>query len=269
VITNPAKKVAQTTRRSKPVQFLARLGYAVNGLLHALIGIIAISVAIGAGGGEADQSGALSALDSTPGGVFILWTVFIGLASLGLWLILSAFLFAPTDKKKRVVHGVSEIAKGAAYLALAATAFTFARGGSSNSASTSQDLSASLLAAPGGQILVGLIGLGIVGIGIYFGIKGATRRFTRDLSLPSGTAGRVTVAAGVFGYIAKGIVLVMVGILFFVAAATVDASKSSGLDGGLKTLATLPFGVFILVVVGARLIAYAIYSFVRARYAHL
>lgn len=269
VKTDPAKSAAQTTPRSRPVQFLARLGYAVNGLLHALIGIIAISVAIGAGGGEADQSGALSALASTPGGVFILWTVFIGLAALGLWLILSAVLFAPSDKKKRLTHGVSEIAKGAAYLALAATTFSFAQGGSASSSSTSQNFSASLLAAPGGPLLVGLLGVGIIGIGVYFGVKGITRRFTRDLTVPLGTAGRVTIAVGVFGYIAKGIVLVMVGILFCVAAATVDPSKSSGLDGGLKTLATLPFGVFILIIVGAGLIAYAIYSFVRARYAHL
>lgn len=266
--TNPAKKAAQSARGSRPVRILARLGYAVNGLLHALIGIIAITVATGVGRGEADQSGALSALAGTPGGVFALWAVFVGLVALGAWLILSAFLTVPHDKK-RAGHFVSEIGKGVAYLAVGATSFTYANGGTTSSANSSRHLTASLLSAPGGVFLVILIGLVVAGIGVYFVVKGATRRFTRDLSLPPGNAGQVTVAIGVFGYVAKGIVLVVVGILFCVAAATVDPSKSSGLDGGLRTLATLPFGVAILVVVGAGLIAYAVYSFVRARYAYL
>ncbi|MEO6115932.1 MAG: DUF1206 domain-containing protein, partial [Pseudolysinimonas sp.] len=177
---------ARNAQNSRVLHFLARLGYAVNGVLHALIGFIAIGVALHVGGGaqEADQSGALSALASTPGGVFLLWVVFIGLTALGAWLILNAFLTRPTNTKKRVGHYVSELGKGVAYLAVAATTFTFARGGSTNSAAASTQVSASILALPGGTVLVVLIGLLIIGIGIYFVVKGATRRFTRDLRLP-------------------------------------------------------------------------------------
>ncbi len=85
----------------------------------------------------------------------------------------------------------------------------------------------------------------------------------------AGTAGRASVAVGVFGGIAKGIVPVMVGLLFCVASATVGPSKSSGLDGGLKTRAALPFGALVLVVVGAGLVAHSIFRFVTARYAPL
>ena len=239
------------------------------GLLHALIGIIAISIALGTSHRQADQSGALSALAATPGGVFMLWTVFVGLAALGLWLIVNAFLSRPTDSKKRAAHFLAEIGTGVAYLAVAATTFTYANGGTSNSANGSKHLSASLLSAPGGVFVVVLIGVAIFAIGVYFVVKGVTKRFTRDLTLPPGAAGRATIVVGVFGYVAKGVVLAVVGILFCVAAATLNPQKSTGLDGGLRTLATLPFGTAILVVVGAGLIAYAIYSFVRARYAHL
>jgi hypothetical protein len=264
-----AKAAASATRGSKPIHFLARLGYAVNGLLHALIGVIAISVAVGAGHGEADQSGALSALASTPGGVVILWTVFVGLVALGLWLIMSAFLTGPADKGKRARHIASELGKAIAYLAVAATTLTYANGGTASSASSTRHLSATILAAPGGVVVVILIGVAVFAIGVYFVVKGATKRFTRDLALPPGRAGRATRAVGVFGYIAKGVVLAMVGILFCVAAVTLDPQESSGLDGGLKTLAGLPFGTVILIVVGFGLIAYAVYSFVRARYARL
>jgi hypothetical protein len=40
----------------------ARAGYVVSGLLHLTIGYLAIRIALGSGGGTADQSGALAAL---------------------------------------------------------------------------------------------------------------------------------------------------------------------------------------------------------------
>ncbi|MEO6533569.1 MAG: DUF1206 domain-containing protein [Pseudolysinimonas sp.] len=263
------KQVARSTANSPALRFLARVGFAVNGLLHALIGFIAIGVALGAGSGEADQSGALSALAATPGGMFLLWVVVVGLAALGLWLILGSFATTRGGAPKRGLRIVSEIGKGLVYLALAVTAFTFARGGSTNSAQASVQISASLLSTPGGVFVVAVIGLLIIGIGGYFIFKGATRRFTRDLNLPRGQAGSATKALGVFGYVAKGVVLVVVGILFLVAAATTNPGQSSGLDGGLKALVGLPFGPVILIVIAIGLIAYAIYSFVRARYARL
>jgi len=266
---------ARTTIRNRPLRFFARVGFAVNGLLHALIGFIAIGVAIGAGqeagpgGGEADQSGALAALAATPGGSVILWIVFVGLTALGLWLIASCFAFTGRGTPRRALRIVSEIGKGLVYLALAATAFVFARGGATNSAQTSVQLSASLLATPGGVFLIVLIGLLIIVIGAYFIVKGARRSFLRDLTLPRGTAGTVTVGLGTFGYMAKGVVLAVVGILFLVAAATANPGESTGLDGGLKALVALPFGPVLLIVMAIGLIAYALYSFVRARYAHL
>ncbi|CAN5219177.1 DUF1206 domain-containing protein [soil metagenome] len=267
-MANPVKRAARATRANRPVRFLARLGFAVNALLHVLIGVVAVSVALGAGG-QADQSGALAALAATPGGAIILWVVFVGLLALGLWLIVNAFLSVPREAKKRAVHYVSEIGKGVAYLAVAITTLTFALGGSSDSAQAATSVSASFLASPGGAFLLVLVGAGVVAIGVYFVVKGVTRRFTRDLTLPTGQARRATIALGVFGYLAKGVVLVVVGILFWVAVATFDASKGSGLDGGLKALASLPLGVFILVAVGLGLIAYGLYTAVRARYARL
>ena len=71
------------------VRVLARVGLAAIGILHILIGIIALAVAFGAGG-SADQSGALQALVAVPGGLFVLWAVIVGLIFLSLWQILQA-----------------------------------------------------------------------------------------------------------------------------------------------------------------------------------
>ncbi|MCW2898262.1 MAG: hypothetical protein JWO67_527 [Streptosporangiaceae bacterium] len=248
---------------------MARAGFAVSGVLHLLIGLIAIQVAAGVGQNEADQSGALAQLASLPGGALLLWATVVGLTALGLWLIVSSFLSLRRGVRKRFSGFVQNFAKGLVYLVLAFTALTFARGGSTSAASTTSGSDAGLLASPGGVVLAAAIGVAIFGVGVYLLVKGLSRRFRRDLSLPHGGAGRATVALGVFGYVAKGVALAVVGGLFVVAALTVDPAKATGLDGALKTLLQLPFGAVILTVVGAGLIAYGLYSFVRARYARL
>jgi hypothetical protein len=63
----------------------ARAGYIVSGLLHLTIGYLAIRIALGSGGGTADQSGALSALAAKPGGIVALWVAAVALAVMGLW----------------------------------------------------------------------------------------------------------------------------------------------------------------------------------------
>ncbi|MES2094200.1 MAG: DUF1206 domain-containing protein [Actinomycetota bacterium] len=264
--------VARQAKNSPVLSALARIGYAVNGILHLLIGGIAIGVALGVGagaGGEADQSGALGALASAPGGVFVLWVVVVGLAALGLWQVLSAALVRDSDATKRVAHIAGEGGKAVAYLAIAATAFTFARGGSSNSAGSTTSFSATLLANPGGVFLLVVVGLGVLAIGVVFVVRGVRQSFTKKIRVPAGTAGKAVVALGVVGYVAKGIAVGVVGILFIVAAATANPSKASGLDGALKALLGLPFGAVILVAVGIGVIAFGLYSFARARLAKL
>ena len=53
--------VAQVAQNSVFERF-ARAGYVVSGLLHLAIGYLAIRIALGSGGGTADQSGALAAV---------------------------------------------------------------------------------------------------------------------------------------------------------------------------------------------------------------
>jgi hypothetical protein len=268
VTTESAKHVVNDAADSQTLHTLARVGYAVNGLLHALIGLIAIGVVAGLGG-DADQSGALRQVASAPGGVLVLWTIVIGLAALGIWLALSAFLVAPRKADKKAIHMVSELAKAATYLALSGTALTFALGGSSSSSSGSTGVSARLLGAPGGVILVAAIGVAILAVGVYFVVKGVTHRFTRDIAVPPGTAGTATVALGVAGYAAKGVALAVVGILFVFAAVTADPNKATGLDGALQALSELPAGAAVLGIVGCGLIAYGAYCVVRAFRARL
>ncbi|MGV8897147.1 MAG: DUF1206 domain-containing protein [Rhodoglobus sp.] len=266
--TRPAKKIARSTRSSDILRFLARAGFAVNGLVHIVIGLIAFGVATGTGG-QADQSGALGQIAANPGGTFILWVAAVTLAALGFWLILGAFLFPGRDSKKKVMHFLKEAGKGVAYLAVAGTAVTFARGASSSSERDIDSLSANLIAAPGGILVLWAIALLVFGVGVYFVIKGVKRRFLEDIDLPSGKRGTPIVVLGVAGYSAKGVALGFMGILLGIAAFRADPSQAAGLDGSLKALAELPLGQVILGLIGLGFMAYGVYCFARAGLARL
>ena len=262
------KNAARSSRNSTAVHALARAGYAVNGVVNAVIGFIAIGIAL-SGGGSADQSGAFGAIASTPGGLVALWVIAVALAALGIWYLVGSVLTQGKDTKYRAANIAIEIGKGIAYLALAATAFGFAVGGGGGSSKQSSSLTADLLATPGGVVLIVVIGLAICGIGAYMVRKGITRKFEEDLTMPTGTAAKGVRAVGIAGYVARGVALFIVGVLFVVAAVTADPDKATGLDGALKTLASLPFGQVILVLVGLGFIAYGVYSVARARLAKL
>ncbi|MFB8146736.1 DUF1206 domain-containing protein [Microbacterium sp. NPDC056003] len=262
------KTAARRAQDSTAFRIVARTGYVVLGIVHIVIGVIAISIAWG-DGGEADQGGAMEQIRSTPAGVALLWAIAVGLVGLAVWQIAEAATESDPDAKKKWAHRVKFAGTALAYLAIAFTAAVYALGGSSDSSQSSQTFSAQLMSTPGGVLLVGLVGVIVFAIGAAFVVRGATRAFTKHLDLPSGAARKGIVGFGVVGYIAKGIAVAVTGILFVVAAFTHDPEKAGGMDAAIRTLAGLPFGVLILWVVGGGLVLYGLYCFARARFARM
>lgn len=263
-----ARRAAGKAGDSKALGTIARAGFAASGILHLLLGYLAIRVALHHGG-ESDQSGALAQLAKLPGGTIALWLTVVGFAALGLWLLLEASLGIGSSSKKRWARSLVSLSKALTYFALGWTALTFALGGSSNSTTLSRRTSGTILSLPGGQILLVLVGLVAAGIGCYFMIKGIRQKFRDDILVPHGPFERPVIVLAVTGYLAKGVAVLTLGILFIVAAVRVRPRDASGLDGALKALSALPAGEIILVAVGTGLMAYGIYSFARARLARL
>lgn len=270
-MASSAKQTARSAKNSTAMHVLARGGFVASGVLHIIIGTIAITLATGGGSStEADQSGAFSELAQAPGGKVLLWAAAIGLAALGVWLLLSSFLDRSWGgKQSRAAHIVQSLAKGIVYLVLAFTAFTFAIGGSTSSAQSTSAISQKLMGTPGGIIVVVLIGFALLGVAAYMVFKGVSLRFERDIRVPPRPAGGPLRVLGVVGYVARGVALGAVGVLFLAGAITHDPSKTSGLDGALKSFASLPFGAVVLIAIGVGWIAYGIYAFFRARLARL
>jgi hypothetical protein len=238
----------------------ARLGYAVNGLLHLLIAWLAVQVAVGVQAAKADQSGALATLTDSTMGTLTLWAAVAGFALLGLWQLTEAVV-----RRRRSVR-LKSAGKAIGYAAIGWSALGFLLGSGSDSARQSADVTAALLGAPLGRLLVAVLGLAVLGIAAYHVVKGWTRRFLRDLrEHPGGWA----VWAGIAGYVAKGIALTFVGGLFLVAAGSGTPDGATGLDGAMRALLLLPGGRLPLLLIGVGFAAYGVYSLARARFARV
>lgn len=265
-----ATDAAEDAVNSKGFELAARAGYVAAGILHFMIGLIALGLARG-GSGSADQSGAIGQLAGSPGGTALLWFCFIGCVALALFQLSEVFFGAKgRNDKDRLKARLKSGGQAAAYGVIGAAFGQYALGGSSNSSSSSRSLSATLMSNPAGAALLLAIGVGILVVGGYFVYSGATRRFRRELSgLPAGRAGTAVLALGTVGYIAKGFALGVLGVLVVVATATNNPEQSAGLDGALKTLRDQPFGVWLLGAVALGLMAYGVFLAVRSKYQRL
>ncbi|MBD3783662.1 MAG: DUF1206 domain-containing protein [Micrococcales bacterium] len=262
--TADVSRVTRRANESPVVEWGARVGFVVLGVLHLVIAWIALKVAWNIGGGSksADQSGALTTMASSSTGPLLLWVAVVGFGLLAVWNVTEGVLsHGETGDRVKLV------AKGVMYAFFAWTSFkVVALGSGGSSEKQTEDATATLMSNPAGQVLVGVVGLVVLGIAGYHVYKGWTKKFLEDLrEHPGGWA----VQAGRAGYIAKGVALLVVGVFFVIAAVQHDPDKAQGLDGALKSLKDMAFGPVLLTVVALGIAAYGVYSFARARYARL
>ncbi|HST73222.1 MULTISPECIES: DUF1206 domain-containing protein [Kocuria] len=262
-----AADAAESVTDSPGFVAAARAGYAASGLLHLMIGVIALRIASG-GSGSADQSGAVAQLARTPGGGLLLWACFLGCAALALFLLSKAVVSGRRHGgKDRAKQVLKEGGQAVVYGAVGATFGVHALGGTSSSSGSAGSLTARLMANPGGAALLIAVGAGILVGGGYFVYRGVTATFLKNLQrLPPGRAGTAVKNLGKAGYVAKGIALGLLGALVVVATVQHDPQESTGLDGALKSLQQQPYGVWMLGAVAVGLICYGLFMVVRAKY---
>jgi hypothetical protein len=254
-----AKGAAAQAGDHPVVEWGARLGYAASGVLHLVLAWLIVQIAVRAGA-NASQSGAVGTVARQPFGLFLLWVLVAGFALLAVWQVTELITAREAFDKAKAAG------KAVMYAALAWTAGVFAVGGHTSSNKQTKDFTRTLMDAPAGRLLVGLVGVAILGIALYHVYKGWKKKFLEDLREHPG---QWAVVAGRIGYIGKGIALVAVGILFIAAAIQQQAGKVTGLDGALKSLRDLPAGSVVLIGIAVGFAAYGVYSFARARYARV
>ena len=162
MIPGEITRVSNTVEGHPVLQFGARVGYAVSGVLHVLIGLIALQVAWSVSGKSADQSGALQTLAENSLGRLTLWVAVGGFLALALWQFANGLAEGSAPGSSPWTSRAKSLSKGVVYLALASVSFSFANGHPRSSRAQSADFTATLLQHNGGRVGVAVIGLVVV-----------------------------------------------------------------------------------------------------------
>jgi hypothetical protein len=260
---------------SDGLEHLARVGLLAYGLVHLLVAWLALQLAwFGGSGKSADQSGAMSTLAESPVGKPLLWLIAVGLVALAVWQAAevlrrrSGWSASGKTRTKALRKSGSALIKAAVYVALAVLAIKFAVGSGQSSSQQQQNTTAGVLGWPGGQFLVGVAGLVLIGVGVWHVRKGLTKKFLKQIDTSDASPGalKVVTRLGQVGFPGKGVALALVGGLLGYAAITFDPSKAQGLDGAMRTILEAPFGRFLLTLVAIGIAAFGAFLFARARY---
>ncbi|HYI22300.1 MAG TPA: DUF1206 domain-containing protein [Candidatus Limnocylindrales bacterium] len=261
--------MAEQAGDSATLEILARAGLVAYGVVHLLIGWLAVQIAWSASDSKsADTSGALKTVADQPFGKLLLWLVAVGLVALALWQASEAIWgYRNRQAAKRARKQLSSGLLAIIYAALGISAATFALGSGSSSSQTQKQATSGVLAWPAGEVIVVVTGLIIIAVGAANVVKGVKKSFAEeiDTSSMSPVARKSVARLGQIGYIAKGVALCLVGGLLSYATLTLDRQKQ-GLDGAMQTILAQPFGRFLLTAAALGFGAFGVFAILQSRY---
>ncbi|MFI9105400.1 DUF1206 domain-containing protein [Streptomyces fildesensis] len=271
-----ARTAGRAAAGGSAVEWAARWGIATRGVIYVLIGALAIQVALGGNGKQADRGGAVEQIAGQPFGRVMVWVVGLGLVGMALWRLSEALFGAagPDGHKtsKRLASGGRFVFYGlAAYSVIAFALAKSASEGASKGGSSDQqskDWTAKALDLPLGQWLVGAAGVALVAAGLWIVIRAGQRKFRKHLKLGemSRRTRQVVEFLGVAGGVCRGVVFATAGGFAVAAAVKYDPDQAKGLDDTLRSFRETPAGPWLLVAIAVGLALFGAFSFAMARW---
>lgn len=266
---------AVAAARSTGFVWLVRAGFVARGLVYALIGGLALALALGAAGGSTtNQQGALDLIAAAPLGRAVLGVLAICLLSYAVWQVGQAILGRgiedgrPDDAADRL----GNLGSGVAYLGLFVLAVKAIFAGDQTSHSSGpRHAAAGVLGWPAGQWLVGLTGVVVVGVCVYLAHDALTGGYLEDAKTEQMTPAvrRSLDVLGRVGLFSRAFVFALVGYFLIRTAVDYDPAKAIGIDGALREVARQPYGSWLLGLVSLGLLIFAAASIAEARYHRL
>lgn len=260
-----ASQVAAKTERHRPK--LALAGLFARGVLYLLLGVTAMQLTIGGSNEQADSRGVLHQFGGSTEGAVMLVLLTLGFVALGLLNLHDAATAGEPDDahpKRRL----ADLGRAVLYGSLTVATLSILLSGRSGGGGSqkSQTWTAKVLGWPGGQLMVGAVGVAIAIAGVVMIVKVCMGKRHDQASMDE-TAPREpgwVEKLGAFGYAARGVIDIIIGGFVLVAAIDFDPTESVGIDGALKRSLDEPFGEFLVFVIAIGLVAYGVYSLARA-----
>jgi hypothetical protein len=256
--------------------WLARGGLVAKGISYAIVGVLALKLAVGAGGEAASRQGALQTLAGQTWGKVLLVLLAVGFAAYAIWRFVQAAVEDEEGKGgaksavKKWGMRTGYLGRGVIYagLTFSTAKILLGTGGQQSQNAKAHKTTAVVLDWPGGRWIVGIAGVVIVGVGLWNAYRGLARKFedkwrTGEMSRAERRWGG---RAGVAGHLARAVVFTLIGIFVTKAAIEYDPKQAIGLDGALQKLAHSGYGPYLLGVTAFGLVCYALYCLVDARY---
>ena len=159
VAARRGRLAARRAADGRAVEAAARCGLAARGVIYLLVGVLALRIAFGEGGGQADRGGALQEIARQPLGGVLVWALGAALAGMALWRLSEALTGAAGPDGRKASKRLMSAGRCVLYAVISLSVLAFAAGeqGSGSSDRQSRDVTAKTLALPEGQWLVGAV----------------------------------------------------------------------------------------------------------------
>jgi hypothetical protein len=252
------------------IKVLARVGLVAKGVSYAIVGVLALELALGHGGKATSRTGALATLARSGFGKVLLVLLACGFAAYALWRLAEAIFDEGDDGDDAggIAKRVGAFARGALYVGLTYTTLkVLANSGSGGSQNAkTHHATAVVLSWPGGTWLVALGGLIMVAAGGFNAYRAVTRSFEKRWKGTDPAARQWGARIGVVGLLSRFVVFGLIGVFLVKAALDYNPKDAVGLDGALQRLASHSYGHVLLAIVAVGLVAYGVFCLVDARY---
>ena len=246
----------------------ARFGLVSKGIVYFLMGTLSVLAAFGLSAEKGDKAEAFKFIYDQPFGRVLLIAVALGL--LGYVMLRLFQAFKNTENKRKDIKGVLDrvgyAISALLYLAIGAYAMKLAVAGAGGGGNDSRQFIVSkVFEYPGGEYVIGIVSIVVIGIGIYQIIRGITGRFMKKVNLYKSNMKDAFKTAGTTGYISRGIVLGIVGYFLFHAALVSNPDEAQGTGAAFDFLQN-KFGSVMMGIVAIGLAGYGVFCFVKAKY---
>jgi hypothetical protein len=269
---SPAEQ--ETMRQIKPwLSLVARLGFAAKGTIYLMIGLLAVTYALGFTDKVEDMAGTIEVVSQKHFGVIALLLLAFGLFNYGLWNAVQA-VWDPervggnwVGNALRVIFGFSALLNLFLAYKTASVALGHGWGGATGDAAV-QSSTEQALVVPGGRALVLVAATVMAGIALSLVVRLVRGKYMNLLAARdrTGISGALVKGCAWYGFLAQAVVAALIAWFLWRAALTAQPEEAGGFTKALATLFNQRAGRTLLALTGAGVMAQGLYIWLMVPY---